>query len=51
MSPTQAAVRRMKLNAELELARKAGDLRGMQMALASLTSLNRVLYGTPEART
>jgi hypothetical protein len=45
MSPTQFAVRQAKINAELETARKAGDMLRMQIALAGLTSLNRAMYG------
>jgi hypothetical protein len=44
MSPTQAAVRLAKLYSDLEAARKAGDMRAMQIALTGLTSLHRVMY-------
>ncbi len=45
MSPTYYVVRQAKLEAELETARKAGDVMRMQVALAGLTSLRRAMYG------
>jgi hypothetical protein len=47
MSPTYYVVHRVKFDAELEIARKAGDIAGMQRALAGLTALNRAMYGSP----
>jgi hypothetical protein len=47
MSPTYCVVHRVKVDAELEIARKAGDIAGMQRALAGLTALNRAMYGSP----
>jgi hypothetical protein len=47
MSPTYCVVHRVKFDAELEIARKAGDIAGMQRALAGLTALNRAMYGSP----
>jgi hypothetical protein len=45
MSPTQYVVQCAKLDAELEVARKAGDLPRMQRALAGLTALRMAMYG------
>jgi hypothetical protein len=45
MSPTRYVVTKARLNAELETARLAGDMPGMQRALAGLTSLRRAMYG------
>jgi hypothetical protein len=47
MSPTYYEVHRARLDQELEIARKAGDMPRMQAALAGLTSLNRAMYGQP----
>jgi hypothetical protein len=49
MSPTQYQVSRAKLDAELEAARKAGDVPRMQMSLAGLTALRRAMYGLDDA--
>jgi hypothetical protein len=48
MSPTYFEVQRAKLDAELEIARKAGDLPQMQTSLAGLTDLYRAMYGQPQ---
>jgi hypothetical protein len=45
MSPTYFEVRKAELDAKLEAARKAGDIRGMQQLLAAKTSLLRSMYG------
>jgi hypothetical protein len=45
MSPTQFAVRRAKLDAELEVARRAGDVPQMRSSLAGLTALYTAMYG------
>jgi hypothetical protein len=46
MSPTQYELSRAKLDAELEAARKAGDVPRMQMSLAALIALfNRCTAG------
>jgi hypothetical protein len=45
MSPTRFAVRKAQLNAELETARLAGNIKRMQVALAGLTNLYRAMYG------
>jgi hypothetical protein len=45
MSPTYFEVQRAKLDAELEVARKAGDLPQMQFLLAGLTGLYRAMFG------
>ena len=50
MSPTQFAVRRAKLNAELDVAWRAGNVPQMQAALAGLTTLYRSMYGPLQAR-
>jgi hypothetical protein len=48
MSPTYFyVVHRAKFDAEVEIARKAGDITGMQRALAGLTALNRAMYDSP----
>jgi len=45
MSPTCHAVKKARLNRDLEAARKAGDMPRMQAALSALTNLNRHMYG------
>ncbi|WP_168212937.1 MULTISPECIES: hypothetical protein [unclassified Bradyrhizobium] len=45
MSPTYYVVHRAKFEADLEAARVAGDMPGMQAALAGLTNLCRAMYG------
>jgi hypothetical protein len=45
MSPTYYAVRNAELDAKLEAARLAGDIRTMQPLLAEKTSLLRAMYG------
>jgi hypothetical protein len=49
MSPTFFAVRNAELDAKLEAARVAGDIRAMQPLLAEKTSLLRAMYGHPLA--
>jgi len=45
MSSTQFAARRAKFNAELEVARRAGDVQQMRSSLANLTALYIAMYG------
>jgi hypothetical protein len=45
MSPTYFAVQMARIDEELEIARKAGDLQDMQLLLAEATSLLRSMYG------
>ena len=47
MSTSSFVVRMAELDAKLDAARKAGDLRGMQALLAEQTSLLRSMYGSP----
>jgi hypothetical protein len=47
MSPTKLVVAEAEINRRCETARKAGDLAGMQQAMAELTALHRTYYGTP----
>jgi hypothetical protein len=47
MSPTKLVVAEAEINRRSEIARKAGDLAGMQQAMADLTALYRAYYGTP----
>jgi hypothetical protein len=47
MSPTYFAVQMARVDAELEVARKAGDLPRMQRLLGEATSLLRSMYGVP----
>ena len=49
MSPARFEVEKAQLNRDLERARLAGDLPGMQAALSGLTSLYRAYYGHPLA--
>jgi hypothetical protein len=46
MSPTKLVVAEAEINLRCEIARKAGDLAGMQRAMAELTALHRAYYGT-----
>jgi hypothetical protein len=46
MSPTYYVVNRRRLCAELEAACRAGDIAGMERALAGLTDLDRAMYGS-----
>ena len=46
MSPTYFAVQMADAERQLERARKAGDITGMQAALAIMTALNRSYYGS-----
>jgi hypothetical protein len=46
MSPTKLAVAEAEINLRCAEARKAGDLAGMQRAMADLTALYRAYYGT-----
>jgi hypothetical protein len=47
MSLTKLVVAEAEINRRSEIARKAGDLAGMQQAMAELTALYRAYYGTP----
>ena len=47
MSPTQYELSRAKLDAELEAARKAGDIPRMQMSIAGLIALFKSMYAPP----
>ena len=51
MSPTQYELSRAKLDAELDAARKAGDVPRMQMSLAGLIALFKSMYGRPAVAT
>jgi hypothetical protein len=46
MSPTKLAFAKVEIDLRCETARKAGDLAGMQRAMADLTALHRAYYGT-----
>jgi hypothetical protein len=46
MSPTKLAVAEAAIDRRCEAARKAGDLTGIQRAMAELTALHRAYYGT-----
>jgi hypothetical protein len=50
MSPTKLAVAEAAINQRCLEARKAGDLAGMQRAMADLTALHRSYYGVPISR-
>jgi hypothetical protein len=50
MSPTKLAVAEAEINLRCVEARKAGDLAGMQRAMADLTALYRSYYGVPISR-
>jgi hypothetical protein len=45
MSPTYFVVQMARVDEELEVARKAGDLQRMQRLLAEATSLLKSMYG------
>jgi len=47
MSQTLYEHSRAKLDAELEAARKAGDIPRMQMSIAGLIALFKSMYGRP----
>ena len=47
MSQTQYELSRAKLDAELEAARKAGDVSRMQMSIAGLMALFKSMYARP----
>jgi hypothetical protein len=48
MSPTKLVVAEAEIDRRCEAARKAGDLAGMQRAMAELTALHHAYYGTAE---
>jgi hypothetical protein len=50
MSPTTLAVAEAEINLRCVEARKAGDLAGMQRAMADLAALHRSYYGVPISR-
>ena len=50
MSPTKLGVAEAEINLRCEEARRAGDLAGMQQAMADLTALHRSYYGAPISR-
>jgi len=49
MSPTYFAVRMARIDEQLQLARKAGDIRSMQRLAGERQSLLESMYGRPLA--